>query len=118
MNRKEKLFRETEPRVFTTRPDNPEDGRIFVWAWTEWFEREEAENGAITFVPVADNERQLRRWLRLNRFDQDLVETTGRFDREVKSEFLEQLPLFSESPENSSQGPFRELNTAEDVEHY
>ena len=61
MVNKESLFRETEPRVFSTHPRDPENGRIFVWAWTEWFERVEGDSGAVSFTPVAHSEPELRR---------------------------------------------------------
>ena len=100
---KEDLFRGTEPRIFSTHPHNPENGRTFIWAWTEWFERLEGDSGAIAFTPVADSEPELRHWLKVNKCEQDLVEMKGAFARDVRDEFLEQTPLYPEVPETSSQ---------------
>jgi len=115
---REKLFRETEPRIFSTHPKYPENGRTFIWAWTEWFERLEGDSGAVSFTPVADSEPELRRWLVLQKRDRDITEITGEFARDVKDEFLEQVPLFPEAPETSSEEPFSERSPNEDVEHY
>ncbi len=114
---KEDLFRGTEPRIYTTHPNNPEAGRTFIWAWTEWFERIEGDSGAVTFEPVADSEPELHRWLKLNKCDRDLVEIKGPFARDVRDEFLDQTPLFPEAPETSSQEPFTERSPDEDYEH-
>lgn len=111
-------FRETEPRIFSTDSEDPESGRVFVWAWTEWFERVEGETGAVAFTPVADSEPELRRWLKQNCPDDDLLEITGEFADQVEEEFLDQSPLFPESPETSSETPFSEQMADEDIEHY
>lgn len=118
METRENLFRETEPRIFTTRPNNPETGRTFIWAWTEWFEREEGDSGAVTFTPIADSEQKLRGWLNQHNCNMELSEIKGLFAKEVRDEFLEQVPLFPEAPETSSEEPFQEQNPAEDIEHY
>jgi len=118
MREKENLFRETEPRIFSTHPKYPEEGRTFIWAWTEWFERLEGDSGAVSFTPVAESEKELRRWLKVQKCNRDLSEITGEFARDVRDEFLEQLPLFPEAPETSSEEPFSEQKPGEDVEHY
>ena len=118
MEQKENLFRETEPRIFSTYPENPDAGRTFIWAWTEWFERIEGDSGNVSFTPVADSEPELRRWLLVQKCNRDLMEITGEFARDVRAEFLEQVPLFPEAPETSSEEPFRERKPNEDVEHY
>ena len=118
LDEKENLFRETDPGIFSTDPDDPEEGRTFIWAWTEWFERIEADNGAVSFTPVADSEPELQHWLRVQKCDRGLTEIVGDFARDVKSEFLEQVPLFPEAPETSSEAPFSEQRPDEDVEHY
>jgi hypothetical protein len=117
MFKREDLFRDTEPRIFSTNPKNPENGRTFVWAWTEWFERLEGESGAVSFTPVADSETQLRRWLIIQKC-KDIIEIDDDFAHDVHDEFLEQVPLFPEAPETSSEEPFTEQNPNEDIEHY
>ncbi len=97
------LFRETEPRIYATHPKNPEAGRVFVWAWTQWFERLEGDSGAVSFTPVANSEPELKKWLILNKCDRDLVEIKGHFAKDVMEEFLEQTPLLPESIESPFQ---------------
>ena len=99
MTNREDLFRNTEPQVFTTHPNNPETGRTFIWAWTEWFEREEADSGAVTFTPIASSETELRYWLDEHHCTMELTEIDNTFAKDVKDEFLEQTPLFPEAPE-------------------
>ena len=41
----EDLFAHADPRIFVIDPDNPEEGRTFVWALTRWFERIEGRYG-------------------------------------------------------------------------
>ena len=118
MFKRENLFRDTEPRIFSTHPKNPENERTFIWAWTEWFERLEGDSGAVSFTPVAESETELRRWLVVQKCKRDLVEITDDFARDVRDEFLEQVPLYPEAPETSSEEPFQEQSPDEDVEHY
>jgi len=39
------------------------------------------------------------------------------FARDVKEEFLDQVPLFPEAPEYSNEEPFGEQEPDEDIEH-
>jgi hypothetical protein len=48
----------------------------------------------------------------------ELTEIKRSFAKDVMDEFLEQVPLFPEAPETSSEEPFQEQNPEEDVEHY
>lgn len=116
-DRKHELFRGTRPRVFSTRPDDPEEGRIFVWAWTKWFERLEGASGAVDFTHVADSEEELHRWLAQQGI-YELSELDGEFCALVRQEFVEQVPLYPEAPETSSEEPFREQLPGEDIEHF
>ena len=105
-------FKGAEPRVFSTDPDNPEDGRIFVWTKVGWFEREEGQWGDVAFTPVADSEEQLRDWVSRDIPDTDLTEldNASELGRMVCQEFNEQAesPLYPEAPETSSEEPFEE----------
>ena len=110
------LFRGTRPEVMSTSPDNPSEGRTFVWAWTEWFERIEGPSGGVAFSPVTADEKELNRWL----FQQGLPELTtidDEYARIVREEFLEQTPLYPEAPETSTEVPFGEQIPDEDIEH-
>ena len=103
-------FRGARPRVFGTNPDDPENGRTFIWTQVGWFEREEGPWGDVAFTPVADSETDLREWLSRDNPDVDLVELTDEYGRTVFQEFQEnaEQPLYPEAPENSSEEPFEE----------
>ncbi|MBI2854375.1 MAG: hypothetical protein HYX87_05585 [Chloroflexi bacterium] len=113
---KHSLFRGTRPRVFATDIDDPSEGRVFVWAWTSWFERIEGPSGAVVFTPAGSSEKELREML-LQQGKPDLSELDDEYSKEIIQEFLDQVPLFPEAPELSYQAPFQERNPDEDLEH-
>ncbi len=110
------LFRGTRPQVFGTNPEKPFEGRIFVWAWTSWFERQEGSSGAVVFEPVASSEKELREWL-MRQNETTLDEIPGDDGNTVIQEFLDQTPLFPESPELSNQPAFGDADPTGDQEH-
>jgi len=112
---REERFRGTSPRVFSTNPHTPEDGRTFVWAWTEWFERIEGESGAVTFSPIdTRTEEEFNYWLS-QQGDYDLSTIEDRqFGRDVLDEFLEQPNLFPEGFRQFEEQPLREFTTDEE----
>jgi len=110
------LFRGTRPQVLSTRPDSPDEGRTFVWAWTQWYERVEGPYGNVAFSPIAASEEELHEWLSVQGI-QPPVEIQDEYSDTVRQEFLEQSPLYPEAPEVSSEKPFREQKPGEDVEH-
>jgi len=110
------LFRGTRPRVFSTNPADPEEGRTFVWAWTEWFERIEGPYGNVVFTPVAAYDQEFFDLLSREGLEEP-DEVSGEFEKNVCEEFLEQTPLFPEAPEVSNEEPFGEQNPDEDIEH-
>jgi hypothetical protein len=99
----EDLFARADPRIFVTDPDNPEEGRTFVWAETSWFERIEGDTGAVEFSPVAEDEEELREWLSEQDLEITEIDIDNEFARTVREEFLEQTPLYPEAPELSDQ---------------
>jgi hypothetical protein len=99
----EDLFAEADPRIFVTDPDNPEEGRTFVWALTRWFERVEGDTGAVEFSPVAEDEGELREWLSEQGLEITEIDVDNEFGRGARDEFLEQTPLYPEAPELSDQ---------------
>ena len=109
-------FRGTDPEVLSTDPDNPEEGRTFVWAWTDWFEREEGAEGDVAFVPVASSEKDLDEWLMAQGLDRPTV-IDDEFARTVKEDFLDQVPLFPLDQDFSDDEPFSEQEPDEDMEH-
>jgi hypothetical protein len=101
--RDEDLFAGADPRIFLTDPDNPEETRTFVWAFTGWFERVEGDTGAVEFTPVAQDEEELREWLSQQGEEITELDIDHEFARTVREEFLEQSPLYPEAPELSDQ---------------
>jgi hypothetical protein len=96
------LWEESDPRVFATLPDSPEEGRSFVWARGHWFERITADDsGAVEFSPLTMSEHEVREWL--SQDDEELTELDDEFARTVREEFLNENPLVPEAPELSNQ---------------
>lgn len=102
--------------VFSTSPEDTSEGRTFVWAWTQWFERIEGPSGNVAFTPVAESSRVLRRWL-MQQGIEEPTEIDDEYSEIVLQEFLEQVPLYPEAPEVSSESPFGEQRPDEDIEH-
>jgi len=98
-----RLWEQEDPRVFTTSPDDPEEGRTFVWVSTGWFERVEAKDGdgAVEFSPLSMDEHQLREWL--SEQDLEITEIGDEFALNVREELLADEPLYMEAPELSNQ---------------
>jgi hypothetical protein len=102
------ILQGSEPRIFTTDPDDPSEGRTLVWAKTRWYERvEDDETGAVEFPRVADTDAGLREWLAaqagINPEDLTELDTDDDYFREVYSEFVNQTPLYPEAPELSDE---------------
>ena len=111
-------FRNTTPVAYSTDWRRPEQGRTFVWAWTQWFERLEGPTGAVAFTPVADWEDELRRWLAQAGIE-DVTDISGsEFGKRVLEEFLEDSPLYPEAPVLADEKPFSEQGPGEDLEHF
>jgi hypothetical protein len=100
-----RLWEEADPRIFSTSPDDPEEGRTFAWAATMWFERiEDEESGAVEFSPLAGmDEPAVHAWLREQDLEIDELDSANEFGRNVREELLEQNPLYPEAPELSNQ---------------
>lgn len=96
------LVEGTEPAVYVTNADAPRSGRVFVWAFTKWYERETGRSGAVEFSPIADDYGDLYRRV-VQEPGTDLTEIDDDFARRVKEEFREQspLPLFMPEEERS-----------------
>ena len=75
----------TKIQIMGTNPDNPVDGRIFVWA----------------FTPIAESEKELREVISRDNPDAELCDITGEFRKQVVEEFIDQSPSYSDSPEDS-----------------
>jgi hypothetical protein len=98
-----RLWEQEDPRVFSTNPDDPDEGRTFIWASTGWFERIEGEDadGAVEFSPLSMDEHALRQWL--SEQSLEITELDDEFADDVIEEFLADEPLYMEAPELSNQ---------------
>jgi len=101
-------FRGARVRVVGTDPDNPDEGRVFVWTKMGWFERVEGQSGGVSFIPVAQSENELREFISRRDPSFDLVPLGGSYRKIVSEEFMEQSPAYSDSPEYSSEDPNQE----------
>jgi hypothetical protein len=88
---------ELDPRVFSTSPDDPGEGRVFVWARTKWFEREEGDSGAVEFSPLGMSEAEIHEWLREQ--DLEMTELDDEFSRLVREEFKSEASFYPEPVE-------------------
>jgi hypothetical protein len=101
-------FRGARVRVVGTDPDNPDEGRVFVWTKMGWFERVEGQSGGVSFIPVAQSENELHEFISRRDPSVDLVPLGGSYGKMVSEEFMEQSPAYSDSPEYSSEDPNQE----------
>ncbi len=92
----------TKIQILGTNPDNPEDGRIFVWTKMGWLERLEGQSGDVAFTPIAESEKELREIISRDNPDAELYDITGEFRKQVVEEFIDQSPSYSDSPEDSA----------------
>jgi hypothetical protein len=100
------LFDGAQPRVFVTNPNDPEEGRTFVWEKTRWYERLEGEIGDVAFSHITDSEEELRSWV-TQETGLELTEVDSEYAETVREEFLDQTPLYPEAPELSNEPPPR-----------
>ena len=101
-------FRGARLRIYGTNTDNPDEGRIFVWTKTGWFERIEGSSGNVAFTPVADSEADLRELIARDNPSVDLVELGGEYRKMVSEEFLEQSTSYRDYPGSSRDEPLDE----------
>src|ERR1700690_644307 len=80
-------FRGARPRVYGTNPDDPDEGRVFVWTMQGWFERIEGNSGNVAFTPIADSETNLREMMARDSPSADLVELGGEYRKMISEEF-------------------------------
>jgi hypothetical protein len=85
--------------------DSPDEGRIFVWTKTGWFERIEGSLGNVAFTPIADSEGRLRELIARDEPLVDLVELGGEYRKMVSEEFLEQSTSIRDYPGYSIDEP-------------
>jgi hypothetical protein len=96
-------------RIFGTNLDDPDEGRIFVWTKTGWFERIEGSSGNVAFTPISDSEVELRELIARDDPSADLFELSGEYRKLVSEEFVEQSISYRDYP-----GPSRDEPSDED----
>jgi hypothetical protein len=105
VQRKGDEARGTGLRIIGTNPEQPDEGRIFVWTKMGWFERIEVQSGAVAFTPVAQSESDLREMVSRDDPSADLVPLSSRYRKMVSEEFNEQSTSYRDSPEYSPEEP-------------
>jgi hypothetical protein len=98
-------FRGARLRIFGTNPDSPEEGRIFVWTKSGWFERIEGQSGDVAFTQIAKSEDDLRELISRDDPSVDLVLLGHEYRKMVSEEFTEQSESYRDSPEYSEEEP-------------
>ena len=112
-----------DPRIYVTNPDDPEEGRIFIYAKARWYERESGPWGDVVYPHVADQEEDLDDYMAQDGSPEDLTELDpddDDFARSVAYDFMTQSPLYPEAPETSDEPPFaeREVEVESEFLHY
>ncbi len=101
-NKNHDEFSSDQIRILSTDPENPEEGRIFIWTKMGWFERIEGPTGDVAFIPVAKSEDELHELIARDDPEFDLIPLAQKYRRRVSDEFMEQSTL-SWDPEDSSE---------------
>ena len=81
-------------KIFGTNPNNPEEGRIFLWTKAGWFERIEGESGDLTFTDVAQSEIELRDFVKRDDPSVDLVQLGTEYRKKTAAEFTDDLEMY------------------------
>ena len=100
-------------QILGTNPEDPANGRIFVWTKMGWLERLEGQSGDVAFTPIAESEEELREVISRDNPNADLDDIGGELRKKVSEEFIEQSPSYSDSPEDSNE----EADDDEDQEY-
>jgi hypothetical protein len=97
-NKIQEEFHGVRLRIYGTNQADPEEGRIFVWTKTGWFERIAGLHGNVAFTPVADSETELRELILRDAPTLDFIELSGEFRKMVSEEFMEQSTDYRDTP--------------------
>jgi hypothetical protein len=110
-------FRGSRIGVYGTHRNNPDEGRIFVWTKTGWFERIEGTMGNVAFTPIAESEDELRDLLKEDNPNFDLVQLGGSIKKTVTEEFRDQSTYLQEAPKDTIVEPTDEDEGQEYHQH-
>jgi hypothetical protein len=91
-NRNRDEFPSDHVQILGTDPDNPEEGRIFVWTKIGWFERAIGQMGNVAFIHVAKSELELNALISRDDPSLELVLLGRKYQKIVSEEFMEQSP--------------------------
>jgi hypothetical protein len=105
MNQDTDKSRGTGYLIFGTKPDHPDEGRVFVRTKMGWFERIEVQSGAVAFTPIAQSESELRELVSRGDPSAEVLQLGGQYSKMVSREFSEQSHLYRDSPEYSVDEP-------------
>lgn len=78
--------------VFATQPEAPEEGRIFLWCDTMWYELVVGDSDAIAFEPVASTQEELDALL-ADGEERELWELDDEFAEDLARSFRSLEPL-------------------------
>ena len=107
-------FRGARLRIYGTNRADPDEGRVFVWTKTGWFERIEGSSGNVAFTPIAESEAELRELIAEDDPNFDLVELGGDYRKTVSEEFREQ----STSDQNFLEHSENEVSDEDEDQQY
>lgn len=93
MAEQDEMVQGSDARIYTTMPNEPEEGRVFVWAKARWYEREEGDSGVVEFPPIADSFSDLYQLVQQEP-GADLTELDDDFAAMVREEFMAQDMLY------------------------
>ncbi len=96
-------FRGARLRIFGTNPDDPENGRIFVWTKMGWFERAKGASGDVAFIPVAQSENELREFISRDDPSIDLISLGRQYRKIISQEFMDQSPSYWDSEDSGEE---------------
>ena len=111
-------FRGARFRIFGTVPDNPEEGRIFVWTKMGWFERVKSESGNVAFTPVAQSENELRELISRDDPSIDFVSLGREYRKRVSDEFMDQSLSSRDSEDSEDSTEEASEDSEEDDQKY
>jgi hypothetical protein len=97
-NKIQEEFHGARLRIYGSRQGDPEEGRIFVWTKSGWFERIEGSHGNVAFTPIADSEAELHDLVSQDNTSPDFIELGGDFRKMVSEEFMEQSTDYQDTP--------------------
>ena len=90
-------------QILGTHPNNPDEGRIFVWTKMGWYERLEGQSGNVAFTHIAESQEQLEDLISRENPGAELRDIGGEYRRLVTQEFIGQSRSDSDTQEDSQE---------------